>query len=279
MKNKSYILDFEYGNRTSYRPFLIQLMNKFDKDSLVGIAFFVNNNPYNLEFLLFLQFKENDDLFEAWLKNSYPEYNHKFVFNYHLNDLIKNQKDYKRYNLVTIVNQDDLDMILTKNKNHLFNFPEEKTLSQIFGKQTDSKVFEVFLSHSSLDKKLIDLIFFELQKVEIKIWYDKFEIDFGDSISDKINEGLDKSDLGLICMSKNFLESNWGKGELNYFLQKRMNTGNPNFIVLNIDCEHEDIPPLIQDYRYLSLQKQEWKKELLNTISKKILQKKKKYNK
>src|SRR5205085_5911537 len=69
----------------------------------------------------------------------------------------------------------------------------------------------VFLSHSSIDKPIIEQIFFELQKEEIKVWFDKYEIKGGDSITDKLNEGLGKSDLGLICLSKNFLNSNWSR--------------------------------------------------------------------
>ena len=45
------------------------------------------------------------------------------------------------------------------------------------------------------------MIFNEFQKSQISAWYDKYEIEPGDSITEKINQGLDESDIGIICIS------------------------------------------------------------------------------
>lgn len=273
MQNKSYLFEFDYGKRMSYRPFLIELMDEFDKNSLTGITFFINNNPYNLEFLLLLVFEKEDEKFDKWLKNNFPKYSYKFLFNYTLEELINNQFGQGRYNAYSFSNEKQMDTVLSKNKTQMFLYPDKKVMEELWGGSRTNKNFEVFLSHSSLDKNLMDEIFSELQKSDIKVWYDKYEIDFGDSITDKINDGLNKTDLGLICISKNFLSSNWAKSELNFFLQKRINSGNDNFIVLNLDCEHNSLPPLIQDYRYLNFLNNEWKNELINSIEKKEIKK------
>lgn len=105
-----------------------------------------------------------------------------------------------------------------------------------------------------------------MQKEEIKVWFDKYEIDAGDSITDKLNEGLGNSDLGLLCFSRNFLNSNWAGAEMNYFFRQRMITGKKSFIILNIDLELSEFPPLLQDYKFVSLQNDNWIQEIVSSI-------------
>lgn len=129
-----------------------------------------------------------------------------------------------------------------------------------------------FLSHSSKDKYMVDDIFNELQRCEVCAWYDKYEIEPGDSITDKINEGLDESDIGIICISKNFLDSptGWTKGELNFFVQRRMKQPYKTFIIVNFDVPHDELPPLVQDYRYIDYRDRGAMDILVDTIKKKL---------
>jgi len=114
----------------------------------------------------------------------------------------------------------------------------------------------VFLSHSSKDKAIIDIVYNELQKSGVSAWYDKYQIEPGDRITSKINEGLDMSDIGIICISNSFLnsDSGWTETEQNYFFQRKMRDSTSKFIVLNIDVPHKNLPPLLQDYRYIDYQ-------------------------
>ena len=153
-----------------------------------------------------------------------------------------------------------------------FFFHSKKILNEKYGgKRSSDNNFRIFLSHSSLDKTLIDKIFLELQKSEINVWYDKYEIEYGDSITDKINEGLYNCGLGLICVSQNFLRSNWAKREMNYYLQKQISSGENNLICINMDVSHNNLPPLIQDYRYLDFNNTNWIDELVAVIKKKAV--------
>ena len=74
------------------------------------------------------------------------------------------------------------------------------------------------------DKDIVDRYFNELQKSELKAWYDKEEIIAGDSITSKVSEGLKDCELGIIFLSKNFLakQSVWTEAECNYFINSRM---------------------------------------------------------
>lgn len=247
MKTKMYIYSLEYSNRLNEKIFIKDILKNFDTNTLVGCGIFVNNNPYNLELLFFASLAKDVDRFENFLKNRYP--NKKRIFNYFLNEFLS-----KKYNSTTFIDDFSVDLTITEEANHIFLFPCKERLNNILGSGLDvKKAPRVFLSHSSKDKMMVDIIFNEFQKNQISAWYDKYQIEPGDSISDKINEGLDKSDIGIICISKNFLNSSsgWTKNELNYFIQRRMRNPDKVFIILNFDVPHEELPPLVQDYKYI----------------------------
>lgn len=68
----------------------------------------------------------------------------------------------------------------------------------------------VFISHASEDKQEIASPLAEaLSNSDISVWYDEYEIIWGDSIFEKINEGLSKSLIGIVIFSPHFLNKNW----------------------------------------------------------------------
>jgi hypothetical protein len=73
---------------------------------------------------------------------------------------------------------------------------------------------EIFLSHSSKDKPFVDWLYNKLQDVNQAAWYDKFEILTGDSLIARIGAGLEGSELVIVVVSRNSVESNWVKAEL-----------------------------------------------------------------
>jgi hypothetical protein len=62
---------------------------------------------------------------------------------------------------------------------------------------------KVFLCHSSSDKLFVDRLASDLEKVNIGVWYDKWEIKVGDSLIEKIQEGLENNDYLAIILSPN----------------------------------------------------------------------------
>lgn len=74
---------------------------------------------------------------------------------------------------------------------------------------------DVFVSHSSNDKEtIVKPIVQSLQRQNITVWYDSFELLPGDSLVTKINEGLKKSKIVLFCISEDFLKGGWTEKEL-----------------------------------------------------------------
>lgn len=56
----------------------------------------------------------------------------------------------------------------------------------------------LFLSHSSVDKPFVEKLAFDLDGVGVDVWFDKWAINVGDSLTWRIEEGIkDNEYLGL----------------------------------------------------------------------------------
>jgi len=269
MSERSYMFSLNYGDRMNERKFIKDILNRFDNEELVGAGIYVNNNPYNFEMLLYLNFEKSANQFEEWLSENYR--NKKRIYNYFLGDIFSSIST-RGYNIATFADESTVDLIITSEPNGIFLFPDQSGMKSVWKSGITEGSSMIFLSHSSKDKKIVDKIFNEVQKSDIRAWYDKYEIQPGDSITDKINDGLDCSQIGVICISKNFLNSSsgWTKSELNYFIQRRMRSGKKDFICLNFDVPHDELPPLVQDYRYIDMKEEEAIDILINTLKKNI---------
>ena len=176
------------------------------------------------------------------------------------------------YNSMTFLDENMVDLVMTDEQNLLFLYPSRQIVQEMWGGVSMKKDTRVFLSHSSKDKKVVDEIFNQFQINEIDAWYDKYQIEPGDSVTEKINQGLEKSDIGIICISNNFLNSasGWTKNELNYFIQRRMRNPDKPFIVVNFDVPHNELPPLVQDYKYIDFSESDAMEILVNSIKKRL---------
>lgn len=72
----------------------------------------------------------------------------------------------------------------------------------------------VFLSHCSSDKIFAREIALRLQKYNIKVWIDEAEIKIGDSLIEKIQEGIYESEYLAVILTKKSVESEWVKREV-----------------------------------------------------------------
>ena len=80
-------------------------------------------------------------------------------------------------------------------------------------------MYDVFMSYASEDRGVASRLAEKMRERGVAVWFDLFEISLGDSLSEKINEGLLKSNFGLLLVSKVFLSKitidsrNWVKRE------------------------------------------------------------------
>ncbi len=73
----------------------------------------------------------------------------------------------------------------------------------------------LFLSHASEDKESLVEPLYHALKDEFDVWYDKAHITLGDSIYEKISEGIRGCDFGVVVVSPDFLRKNWTQEEFN----------------------------------------------------------------
>jgi len=126
----------------------------------------------------------------------------------------------------------------------------------------------IFICHSSRDKAFVRSLAQRLSRDGVDVWIDHLEIRIGDSIHDKINEGLSKSDFLVVVLTQSSVKSRWVREELNSAssLEKLANKG---VFILPILLERCDVPPLLLDRRYANFLEDEGSayQELLDAIS------------
>jgi len=86
--------------------------------------------------------------------------------------------------------------------------------------------YDVFVSHASEDKEVfVDELVKELQVAGVKVWYDRFKLTIGDSLRQKIDEGLANSRYGVVVLSEAFFKKEWPKSELDGLVSRQNANG------------------------------------------------------
>jgi hypothetical protein len=75
--------------------------------------------------------------------------------------------------------------------------------------------WDIFISHASEDKdSFVRPLATELSRLGLRVWYDEFSLQIGDSLSRSIDLGLSESSAGLLVVSPAFMQKPWPKREL-----------------------------------------------------------------
>lgn len=86
--------------------------------------------------------------------------------------------------------------------------------------------YDVFISHANKDKEgLIDELYESLNRLGIKIFYDKESLIWGDEWKKQILNGVSKAEFAIIVISKNFFDREWTEKELTQFLNRQNKNG------------------------------------------------------
>ena len=81
--------------------------------------------------------------------------------------------------------------------------------------QRQAGEWDVFISHASEDKlSFVHPLAEALQQRGLRVWYDKFTLTLGDSLRQKIDDGLRSSRFGLVVLSPHFFNKDWPQKEL-----------------------------------------------------------------
>jgi len=106
---------------------------------------------------------------------------------------------------------------------------------------------KVFISYSSKDYDFIMLLAEKLKKDFIDVWVDDWELQVGDSIVQKIGEGIRKSSFLIIVLSKYSIKSNWVLRELNSTLMRQLTKDDIKILPVLLEIELDEVPPLMSD--------------------------------
>lgn len=73
---------------------------------------------------------------------------------------------------------------------------------------------DVFICHASQDKDdFVRPLARALRDLGVGVWYDEFSIELGDSVSEKIDQGIANARFGIVVVSKSFIQRPWPNNE------------------------------------------------------------------
>jgi hypothetical protein len=86
--------------------------------------------------------------------------------------------------------------------------------------------WDVFISHASEDKHgFVEHLASALTAFGVGVWYDDYTLKLGDSLSRSIDQGLARSDYGIVVLSPAFFAKQWPEYELRGLIAKELSGG------------------------------------------------------
>jgi hypothetical protein len=110
------------------------------------------------------------------------------------------------------------------------------------------KMIRVFISYVGSDELFAERLAVDLRAYTSQIFFAKWSIKVGESIVQKINEGLSSHDNLVLVLSPTSVDSEWVKREFNSTLMRQLRDKDIRILpVLKESCV---IPPLLIDIKY-----------------------------
>lgn len=125
---------------------------------------------------------------------------------------------------------------------------------------------QVFLSYSNKDREMARKIANELKGEGIDVWFDEWSIHVGDSIVQKIEQGLKESKFLVILLTRSSIESGWVEKEWHNKIEEEAKKR--KVVVLPVKGDDSTTPELLKDKKYCDLTKgfEEALRELVTSI-------------
>lgn len=117
--------------------------------------------------------------------------------------------------------------------------------------QADGKKPQIFLSYASSDREVAQRIAEEIRKAGMGVWFSEWELRPGDSIAERIEEGLSASDVLLILLSPQSVSSRWVEHELSAALSRELKSR--AIIIVPVLIEDCQIPASLAGRVHLDL--------------------------
>src|SRR5215470_12767393 len=109
--------------------------------------------------------------------------------------------------------------------------------------------YDVFLSYNAKDKPAVRELAERLKRDGLRVWFDEWVIQPGDSIPLKIEQGLEQSRTLILIMSHNAFASEWVALERHTALFRDPTNAERRFILLRLD--DAEIMDTLKQFAYI----------------------------
>ncbi len=109
----------------------------------------------------------------------------------------------------------------------------------------------VFFSYTSGDRTLARRMAVDLVGSGLDVWLDEWEIKVGDSISQRIDQGLQAADFLVVLLTQRSIASGWVDKEWRSRIAKEAET--KEVVILPVKADDCDIPPLLCDRKWADI--------------------------
>jgi HEAT repeat protein len=113
---------------------------------------------------------------------------------------------------------------------------------------TTAGALDLFLSYSSADRSFAQRLATDLTAYGLRVWWDHWEMRVGDSLTEKIQDGISRSSWLAILLSPDSVNAPWVKRELSAALAEEIEGS--HVIVLPLLIAECNLPPFLKDRKY-----------------------------
>jgi len=106
----------------------------------------------------------------------------------------------------------------------------------------------IFISYTHADKDFVDKLAAHLVKHKARVWIDRWELNVGDSIIDRIQSAIQESDALIVVISKASMESQWCKKELSAGFLRELEE--KRVVVMPLLLEDCEMPIFLRGKKY-----------------------------
>lgn len=249
LMKKKVAIRIPYENYDTSYDFLNEVNQLVSSDG--AVALFANNIPYSLEYGVVIETLNN---FEEITKLA-EKYSYQLDYSFGITELAEGMQ-HQQYNVADIgqfMTLEDIKLRVStvvlfdsktglENKGVGFRRPQKK---------------KVFISYSHKNKEKVSGIVSQLQAFGLNVWWDQQDIDFGDSIMESIQEGVNDSDLWLVFLSSATLDSVNAREELKTFYNRVISsrTLSKKWFIVRLDqVDTSQMFLNLGDYKYYDLE-------------------------
>lgn len=186
---KKVTIRIPYENYDTSYPFLNEVNQLVSSDGVV--ALFANNIPYSLEHGVVIETLKN---FEEIIELA-EKYSYQLDYSFGITELFEGMQ-HRQYNVADIGQFMTLEEIKLRVSTVILFDSKTGLENKGVGFHRPHKK-KVFISYSHKNKDEVSEIVSQLQSFGLNVWWDQQDIDFGDSIMESVQEGVNESDLWL----------------------------------------------------------------------------------